>query len=257
MFSFAQSQTITNVIAKQDGNNVVITYNLLCEGDADISLSVSEDGGSTFKGPLKSITGDIGVGIKPGSKTIIWNTLKDQTLLVGENIVFRVSMPSKFGRFTDSRDGKTYKTIKIGTQTWMADNLAYKTNDGCWVYDNIESNVKIYGYLYNLETANKVCPSGWHLPAKEEYESLMQNIGGNGSTAFKSLLPNGESGFSALFSGCRALGTFYSIDKYAFFWSSTSNDETSWCFELISAKENNKMVGVGPKSGLSVRCVKD
>ena len=75
--------------------------------------------------------------------------------------------------FTDSRDKHVYKWVKIGTQTWMAENLAYKADRGCWAYNNKKSNVKTYGYLYNWETAKKVCPSGWHLPTDTEWTTMI------------------------------------------------------------------------------------
>jgi uncharacterized protein (TIGR02145 family) len=88
------------------------------------------------------------------------------------------SMAQMAGTFKDSRDGKTYKTVKIGTQTWMANNLAFKASSGCCAYDNNKNNVAIYGYLYNWETAKNVCPTGWHLPSDEEWTTLITNTGG-------------------------------------------------------------------------------
>jgi len=271
LFCFSQSQTITNVVAKQDGDKVLITYNLQCEGDADISLSVSENGGSNFKGPLKSVSGDVGVSVKPGNKTIIWNALKDQEMIFGDNIVFRVVVLSKFGKFTDSRDGKTYKTVKIGTQTWMAENLAYKTSTGCKAYDNNESNVAIYGYLYNWETAKNTCPAGWHLPSDEEWKILTTYIGGipnaggklkeTGTNHWRS--PNkeatNETGFTALPGGYRfENGAFSNIGSHGYWWSSTEFAPTSaWCRGIWyygSDVIRDNCVKIG---GFSVRCIKD
>ncbi len=87
------------------------------------------------------------------------------------------SQKSRQGTFTDSRDGKTYKTIRIGNQTWFTENLAYKANSGCWAYDDKQSNVAKFGYLYDWETAKTVCPAGWHLPSDEEWKQLEMALG--------------------------------------------------------------------------------
>jgi uncharacterized protein (TIGR02145 family) len=105
------------------------------------------------------------------------------------------------GTFTDPRDGKLYKTVKIGTQTWMAENLkVMKFNDGTplpqirdkgawgktktpaygWYKDDINYR-ETYGAIYNWFAVGtgKLCPVGWHVPTKEEWIDLMDYAGGS------------------------------------------------------------------------------
>ena len=184
-----------------------------------------------------------------------------------------------FGTFTDARDGKTYKTIKIGKQTWMAENLAYKTKDGIWAYDNKESNVQKYGYLYTWEAAKQACPSGWHLPSDEEWRQLEMFLGmakaDTGLSGFRSDIgwklkktsgwhskqkENGTVGFEALPAGLYSFedSTFNDIEYNAYFWTDTSpKAEFVWERDLFDTFNEISRNRYKKTYGFSVRCIKD
>ncbi|GBU21381.1 hypothetical protein R80B4_01270 [Fibrobacteres bacterium R8-0-B4] len=82
------------------------------------------------------------------------------------------------GHFTDNRDGKTYRSARIGGILWMAENLNYKTSMGSWCDADVASNCDKYGRLYDWFAARTACPSGWHLPASEEWDILGTAAGG-------------------------------------------------------------------------------
>lgn len=165
------------------------------------------------------------------------------------------------GSFTDSRDGKIYKTVKIGTQTWMAENLAFKIDIGCWAYDNDQNNVSTYGYLYTWSTAKNVCPSGWHLPSVNEWDKLFSSMGGTGVAGGK--LKEKASGFTALLGGQCNSGNgenyYQYIGSSVQFWTSSSANDGAAFLRTIG-KGNS--IGFGgttepDKLGISVRCIKN
>jgi uncharacterized protein (TIGR02145 family) len=191
-------------------------------------------------------------------------------------------------------DGNIYKTVKIGTQTWMAENLkTTRFNDGtpislvggdnewreltapgyCW-YNNDEASFKDpYGALYNWYTAatGKLCPSGWHIPEKEEWLTLgaflndSVKAGGKLKEAGTAhwLTPNkgadNSSGFSALGSGIRYFeGTYASNLSYTSIWSNTENEHNEvWYISLFYAETELSLNHRNKKYGFSVRCLKD
>ncbi|TAL63320.1 MAG: hypothetical protein EPN88_12435 [Bacteroidetes bacterium] len=188
----------------------------------------------------------------------------------------------------DPRDGKTYKTVKIGTQTWMAENMAFKTDSGCLAYDNNANNVQIYGYLYNWSTAKKVCPSGWHLPSDDEWLALAAYLGDkklakakaeknagyssyNIANKLKSTelwepsdtLSTNETGFTALPGGHHAVKAGFEIIRfYGEWWSSTPYTGTwgidfSWSISMYYGQSTIMRVSNDKAYGLSVRCIKD
>ena len=159
----------------------------------------------------------------------------------------------------DKRDGKKYKTIKLGNQIWMSENLAFKSDSGTWAYENDVKNVAKYGYLYNWKAAHKVCPAGWHLPSVGEYKFLLTFIGKKDTSMYNSLIEGGDSGFSAVLSGFRYyLGKFSDQDQSTYFWTtSLYSYETAWVLLFMGNSSNAGISYDYQFAGFSVRCRKN
>ena len=215
-----------------------------------------------------------------------------------------------YGSMTDSRDGQIYKTVKIGNQVWMAENLNYADSVKTpslmgknWCYANKAENCAVAGRLYTWAAAidsvklatdadnpqdcgygktcmlpakvQGICPDGWHLPTKTEWETLFIEAGGK-STAEKNLksqngwnISNGTDafGFSAIPAGFgrtwfpEGFYFFYKGD-YAFFWSATESIEyigniQAYSMELDYDYELENLDESYKAFAYSVRCLKD
>jgi len=131
------------------------------------------------------------------------------------------------GEFLDSRDGVVYKYVVIGTQVWMAENLRYEISGTKCYGDNLD-NCKIYGMLYDWNTAKTVCPSGWHLPNDTEWSALRNSVGSDADSKLMASNVELESGVGTDDFGFTALpggyykGYYLTIGQQAIFWSATA-----------------------------------
>jgi len=190
----------------------------------------------------------------------------------------------KSGQFVDNRNGQEYKTVQIGEQTWMAENLNYNA-EGSKCYKDSDDNCAKYGRLYNWKTAMKgapavspkysinpskvqgVCPEGWHLPSNREWNTFVNSVGGSSSAGAKLKSTDGwndngtdEYGFSALPGGrINNEGKFAFVNTYGYWWSATEADDdaNARCRRINSENENVSNVTVEKTWMLSVRCVQD
>jgi len=134
---------------------------------------------------------------------------------LSENSSSSVSSSSSRATITDPRDKQIYEIVKIGNLTWMAKNMNHKAG-AFWCYDNENFNCEKYGLLYDWHTAMKVCPSGWKLPSRGEWNDLVQTIGKEvAGKKLKSKDGQGtdDFGFSALLGGRRNTGGNFSYLK--------------------------------------------
>jgi len=173
------------------------------------------------------------------------------------------------GSVIDERDGQIYKTVTIGTQTWLAQNLNYETvNSFC--YNDTASYCDKYGRLYTWDAAMDACPSGWHLPSQTEWNTLLNTLGGNAPTGRKNserlrstlgwIKGNGTDAFSfsTLSAGGRGRNGDYSGEGHsAYFWSSTEDRSRSVDAYIMRLDIYGVQLSSAHKvNGYSVRCLK-
>ena len=203
------------------------------------------------------------------NKTLVWDLMNPEI---------------EYGVFVDERDDQVYRSVKIGEQVWMAENLNYAV-DSSYCYEDSLENCQKYGRLYaTRDIAKSACPAGWHLPDNSEFKSLIASAdgrdlaSGDDNMAGKALksksgwrnMNNGNDGngtdswgFSALPAGYKTVSSFFNMKLSAKFWSSTgqkgddyylnitySSDEGSLWVSIFSAQDNLS-------DSYSVRCVRD
>jgi len=189
----------------------------------------------------------------------------------------------------DCRDNKSYKTVVIGSQTWMAQNLNYTPTGGnSWCYNDTAGYCDTYGRLYDWATAmgkstsynstmlgdsanrQGICPSGWHVPSGLDWDILTTHVGGSSTGGIYLKAVNGwnfytgisnldTTGFSALPGGghFETLG-FKDILNDGYWWSTTENTTAIAYYRSLVSFNSSVGTSYFPKTrGFSLRCLKD
>lgn len=220
----------------------------------------------------------------------------------GEYITIMMKVPNSSEKYTfdffECKDGDNnkYPVVRINGQVWMAENLKTTSyNDGtpiplvtdttawsglttpayCW-YDNDTNNKYLYGGLYNcyvVKDTIEVCPSGWHMPTINEWETLVYFVGeevagqklrttgtiegGDGLWVAPNEGATNETGFSALPAGSRHIyGAFWSIGENGRWWSCSDDDfSLPWGFMLYTDMRGAGWWGYDMQYGFSIRCI--
>ncbi len=301
---FSQPGSITNiqVSPRTDGSGYIdIYYDLQgTAGTYYLSMEVSFNNGTSFTSIASTyLTGSIGAVAPGNNRHIIWNGKgsNNNTYSTQSKVKLIASTSWSCGQpFTDSRDGKTYNTVQIGTQCWMAQNLnigtkidssSNQTNNSTiekYCNNDLESNCNIYGGFYQWNEMMQyvttpgvkgICPTGWHIPTDAQWTIVTTFLGGTSIAGGKMkstgtieagtglwLSPNtgtNESGFTAFPAGFRdSFGSFFFPGFIGLWWSSSeTNTNIVWGRWMFCYSSNIQRVEDEKASGYSVRCLRN
>ena len=270
-----------------------------CDGDSGNNSSVSEEDSSSSVvsssslAVLSSSATSQSSSSAPLSSSVVKSS--SSSLVVSSSSVTLPSSSSsiKYGSLTYK--GQTYKTVVIGTQTWMAENLNYAV-DSSWCYNNSADSCTKYGRLYQWASAmdldpaydstawggddvnhQGICPEDWHVPNRDDWQTLYDYVDANNGDdegvgtslkstgewipAFKTATGTDRFGFFALPSGYLDIitGDFSHVSDYAYFWSATEDNRNyahNWSLSYID--EDLLTYSYNDKNyGYSVRCLKN
>lgn len=156
-------------------------------------------------------------------------------------------------------NGETYKTIKIGEQTWMAENLNYKTGES-WCYKDESSSCDKYGRLYDWETATTLCPEGWKLPSRDDFNVLYAFHKDGRFLRSREGWKNEDGlnfwGFDLLPGGGYKDGDFFDEKVSAYLWTSSTSSDFADAF-FVNYYGEPSIKSFSKKTGHSVRCIKE
>ncbi|WP_290766413.1 fibrobacter succinogenes major paralogous domain-containing protein [Fibrobacter sp. UBA4297] len=290
-----------NIFEKGDGNAALLAVSVLMQADADVakleertnevSSAIAKNGlwdddetksevaewVATAKenGQIEKIRQNL-EGLNYASEIPAFETYVES---FGESLTREsfLNPQVQYDSIVDNRDGQVYKTVKIGEQVWMAQNLNYaddvkmpELKGNMWCYDNNPEKCSLMGRLYTWNVAkDSLCPDGYRLPDTTSWNTLIAVAGGaaKAGTVLRSILGwdsvNGTNdyGFSAVAVGERYhSGSFDSEGTKAFIWTATALPEESENSAYAAYFVENATVSfkkIFKDNGASVRCLKD
>lgn len=235
----------------------------------------------------------------PDTLVYTWNSkeiLRDTVTNLDQSGILRsfdttINAAVTYGYLTDSRDSHWYRTVLIGKQLWMAQNLNYKVDSSWGLGAGLDTLARL-GRLYNWMAAASVkdscktvycltstrppyqgiCPTGWHLPQEAEYDTLVANAeikGGSGKAgaALKATTGWGASasastdlfGFMALPTGNRSqYGAYDNTETATYFLTSTETTNLKYAYRYLGYASNSVTAnGFSKAIAAPVRCVRN
>jgi uncharacterized protein (TIGR02145 family) len=242
-----------DIIVLKDGNEIASKVVSIKDGYVNYKKYTNPDG------PLYSnnISEVFMIKYENGEKEVFTDQEVDQTKTnYGERVTY----------FTDNRDGRKYRTVQIGDQIWMAENMNYTVlGIAC---EGQESICQKCGQYYNYDEAMNICPEGWHLPSDDEWMDLeiamgMLNVearkkGWRGTSPGQAplLLAGGKSGLDLEVCGHYWGNNLKYFNKEAFYWTSTLEDGRNVWIRHFIRRASIDRIPNPPKLRMSVRCIK-
>lgn len=276
-----------------------------------LGWAISPDGDVTYKDEASVV---VSSDVNLYAKWNCWTPLPQSS----SSVVYEQSSSSiganTSGYLYDNRDGKVYGTTTIGTQIWMAENLNFDDRrEGLFCYNGEFDSCSVYGMLYTWAAAidsigkyssdgkdcgfqsscktdstkkiRGICPEGWHLPSKADFEVLFSYVGNNTDGTYTPINSSAisialrsmfgwplcdlcERGADTYHFSAKPAGrrngyysniNYSSISTVAYFWSSTmANSTSAWYIYLNSSSTNSSELSTNAVyDAFSVRCVKD
>ncbi|MEA2042220.1 MAG: FISUMP domain-containing protein [Bacteroidota bacterium] len=269
LFGLSSVRGQSTLVIKSNISGAVVKLDGQKKGETPCNIMIEH---GTYKVTAVKKINDYEQFFYSGEVSIGRKEVKEITLTLKKGLVpeHEKKTMAKEDTIIDKRDNQEYRTIEIGSQIWMAENLNFDTGDGNCCYDSISDNCEIYGRLYTWTAAQNSCPQGWHLPSDDEWIQLEKSLGMpsseagetgyRGTNQGKQLMKDGITHFNVIMAGTKSFydGSFSNLTVSTNFWTSSAFDESNAYNRYFKADKIKVGRGYDDKANsFSVRCIKD